>query len=201
MPPGLADTFLEAVPDALGGILRRYARTHGPFTNSDAARRYGLSPLEADSRFRALHAEGKLLEGEFRPDPANPYGSILPWTEARAEHNMSRAAGASVILINGRLAAFLRRRNSALRVMLPDDEPERGQAARALAQKLAEVAIRRGGVLLDSINDTPAASHFLKRFLEEAGFVQTVTGFHMRRLTAITMPEDEVQDEELAEDG
>ena len=55
---------------------------------------------------------------------------------------MARAAGASVILVNGRLAAFFRRRNPAIRVFLPEDEPERSEVARQLAQKLAEVAIR-----------------------------------------------------------
>ena len=48
-------------------------------------------------------------------DPANPYGSLLPWLEGSTEHTMSRAAGANVILVNGRLAAFFRRRNPALR--------------------------------------------------------------------------------------
>ena len=58
-------------------------------------------------------------------------------------HSMARTAGAAVILINGQLAAFLRRRNPALRVFLPESEPERGQFARELAKRLAEIAIRR----------------------------------------------------------
>ena len=101
---------------------------------------------------------------------------------------MSRAAGAGVILVNGRLTAFLRRGNPAIRIMLPEDEPDRGQVARAVAQKLAEVAVvrqsRRGGLLVETINDAPAAGQFLARFLEESGFVSTAAGFQMRRLTA-----------------
>ena len=119
-------------------------------------------------------------------DPANPYGDLFPWLEDRGDHSMARAAGASVILVNGRLAAFFRRRNPAIRVFLPDDEPERTQVARDLAQKLASVAIRRqtkrGGLLIGTINDTPAAEHFLARFLEESGFVPTALGFQMRRI-------------------
>ena len=65
-------------------------------------------------------------------DPANPYGSLLPWLEDASDHTLSRSAGASVILVNGRLAAFFRRRNPALQVFLPDDEPERGTVARAI---------------------------------------------------------------------
>ena len=99
---------------------------------------------------------------------------------------MARAAGASVVLINGQLAAFLRRRNPAIRVLLPENEPERTRAARALAKTLAEVAIRRQGrrtgLLIGEINDAPAREHFLARFLEEAGFVNSAPGFQMRRV-------------------
>ena len=72
-------------------------------------------------------------------DPANPYGNLLPWLQNRSEHSMARVAGASVILVNGQLTAFFRRRNPAINVFLPEDEPERSQVARVLAQKLAEV--------------------------------------------------------------
>ena len=119
-------------------------------------------------------------------DPANPYGNLLPWLESAADHSMARTAGAGVILVNGRLTAFFRRRNPAIRVLLPDDEPERSQVARELAQKLAAVALRwqtrRGGLLIGAINDTPATEHFLASLLEESGFVPTALGFQMRRL-------------------
>jgi ATP-dependent Lhr-like helicase len=133
-------------------------------------------------------------------DPANPYGNLLPWvtrneSEGSADHTMSRAAGANVILVNGRLAAFFRRRNPALQIFLPDDEPERGKAARELAQKLAAVAIRnqtkRSGLLIATINGDPAGEHFLTRFLEESGFVLTAAGLQMRRVAhaGATTPE------------
>jgi ATP-dependent Lhr-like helicase len=123
-------------------------------------------------------------------DPANPYGSLLPWTENAADHTLSRSAGAGVILVNGKLAAFFRRRNPALQVFLPDflsgDEPERGRTARAIAAKLAEVALRRqtkrSGLLIGTINGEPAGEHFLARFLEESGFVLTASGFVMRQV-------------------
>jgi ATP-dependent Lhr-like helicase len=115
-------------------------------------------------------------------DPANPYGSLLAWP---VNHAMARAAGASVVLINGQLAAFLRRGNASIRVMLPENEPERTRFARELARKLAEAAIRRqtrrSGLLIGEINDAAAGEHFLARFLEEAGFVASPLGFQMRR--------------------
>jgi ATP-dependent Lhr-like helicase len=156
---------------------------------------------------RSLRAEPERPETVHlaASDPANPYGSLLPWLENSNEHNMSRAAGASVILVNGRLAAFFRRRNPALQVYLPEDEPERGKVARDLARKLALVAIRyqtkRSGLLIETINGEPAREHFLARFLEDSGFVPTVAGFQMRRVappaadTAAT-PDDDLDDED-----
>ena len=125
-------------------------------------------------------------------DPANPYGSLLPWPGEN--HGMARAAGASVVLIDGLLAAFLRRRNPAIRVLLPENEPERTRFARQLATTLAEVAIRRqtrrSGLLIGEINDAPARDHFLARFLEEAGFVPSPLGLQMRHIAEPTEPPD-----------
>jgi ATP-dependent helicase Lhr and Lhr-like helicase len=125
-------------------------------------------------------------------DPANPYGTVLPWPrqeDASEKLAMARVRGASVILIDGHLAAFFRRRASAVRVFLPGADPERSAFARALAKKLAEVAARRlnrgSGLLIDRINGAPARRHFLAAFLEVAGFADTALGFQMRRVTSI----------------
>jgi len=125
-------------------------------------------------------------------DPANPYGAVLPWPREEAgdgaarPHSMARASRAGVVLVNGRLGAFLRRGNPALRAFLPENEPERTQYARALAACLASVAIgrqtKRSGLLIGTIDDLAAREHFLGRFLEDAGFVATAAGYQMRRL-------------------
>jgi ATP-dependent Lhr-like helicase len=118
-------------------------------------------------------------------DPANPYGGLLPWPGG-AQHTMARAAGASVVIINGQLTAFLRRRNPSIQVILPENEPDRTRFARELARTLASVAVRRQtrrtGLLIGEINDAPAREHFLARFLEEAGFVQSPLGLQMRHI-------------------
>ncbi len=68
LPPGLAGRLSRASrPIRCCELLRRYARTHGPFTTADVATRYGLAPAQIEAVLRALHGEGKLLEGEFRP--------------------------------------------------------------------------------------------------------------------------------------
>jgi ATP-dependent helicase Lhr and Lhr-like helicase len=142
-------------------------------------------------------------------DPANPCGTLIPWPKIEGEsdeqlthHSMARTAGASVILINGQLAAFLRRRNPALHVFLPESEPERSLFARELAKKLAELAIRRQnlrqGLLIGEINDAPAREHFLARYLEDARFANTVLGYQMRRTKPliVTDPAVDAEDEE-----
>lgn len=134
-------------------------------------------------------------------DPANPYGATLPWPQiesdgqhelASGHHGMARASGAGVILVNGSLAAFLRKRNPALRAFLPEAEPDRSKMARSLANRLAQLAIaryaRRIGLLIGTVNDLPAREHFLGRFLEEAGFINTVLGYQMRRVTPNVTP-------------
>jgi ATP-dependent helicase Lhr and Lhr-like helicase len=149
-------------------------------------------------------------------DPANPYGSLLPWTQTEVEgcdanspsHAMARVSGASVILVNGILAGFVRRKNPSIKVFLPDSEPERSQTAAKLARQLAELAIRRqrgsrSGLLITKINDAPAKDHLLGRYLEEAGFSDTSSGYHMRRMASIATPiseedEPEAPDEEEA---
>jgi ATP-dependent Lhr-like helicase len=164
------------------GLVRR-----GMFVAGMGAAQFAM-PAAVDM-LRSLRRPGDRAEAVHlaASDPANPYGGLLPWADASAEHSMARAAGASVILVNGRLAAFFRRRNPAIRVLLPADEPELSETARQLAQKLAEVAIRyqarRSGLLISTINDEPAATHYLGRFLEESGFVSTVAGYQMRRIT------------------
>ena len=65
--PGLAETFLAPVENALGGIVRRYARTHGPFTLAELSDRYGIAPGRPRWNCAFCTPTGKLLEGEFRP--------------------------------------------------------------------------------------------------------------------------------------
>ncbi len=137
-------------------------------------------------------------------DPANPYGSLFPWTTDSAEHSMSRAAGGNVILVNGRLSAFFRSRNPALQLFLPTEEPERSQVAHEVAQKLAAIAIqlqaKRGGLMISTINQQPAQDDFLARYLEISGFISTVAGFQMRRLTPARAPEPTADESDTESD-
>jgi len=69
-PPGVPSAFLGPAPAALDGLLARYARTHGPFTPDEPARRWGLPVGVVDDALRRLAAAGTVLAGEFRPGGA-----------------------------------------------------------------------------------------------------------------------------------
>ncbi|MQA80220.1 MAG: ATP-dependent helicase [Streptosporangiales bacterium] len=70
MPPGVPDAFLEPTVDPLGDLVSRYARTHGPFHVADVATHFGLGRAVVTGILQRLAAEGRVVEGEFRPGGA-----------------------------------------------------------------------------------------------------------------------------------
>ncbi|MEZ5317287.1 MAG: DEAD/DEAH box helicase [Vicinamibacterales bacterium] len=112
-------------------------------------------------------------------DPANPYGAALPWTLAGA----MRTAGASVILVDGELAAYLPRGRRDLLVAWPEEEPARSRTARALSAALAAHASAGEdeaprGLFIETIGGRPAPEHPLAAALLDAGFVRAGLGLH-----------------------
>ncbi|KAA1400153.1 ATP-dependent helicase [Aeromicrobium ginsengisoli] len=67
VPMGVPDAFLEVTADPLTDLISRFARTHGPFTTDEAAARFGLGSAVALQVLRRLSRDGRLTEGEFRP--------------------------------------------------------------------------------------------------------------------------------------
>jgi ATP-dependent Lhr-like helicase len=67
LPPGLAAALLEPVVHPVLELIRRYARTHGPFTLREPADRFALDATAVENALRQLAAEGRVLEGGFRP--------------------------------------------------------------------------------------------------------------------------------------
>jgi ATP-dependent Lhr-like helicase len=72
LPPGLAASLLEPVAHPVLELVRRYARTHGPFTTREAAERFGLGAAAVEDVLRRLVHEGRVLEGGFRPGGLHP---------------------------------------------------------------------------------------------------------------------------------
>ncbi len=112
-------------------------------------------------------------------DPANPYGTILRWPDARSADDRgrgpTRSAGSLVVIVNGALAAYISRGARQLLAFLPEDEPARSTTARALAATLARL-----GLLVHEVNGLPAAEHPLSPYLIEAGFSPSAMGFQIR---------------------
>ncbi|SEB86423.1 ATP-dependent helicase Lhr and Lhr-like helicase [Paramicrobacterium humi] len=80
LPIGVPTAFIEPVPDPLGDLLARHARTHGPFTTGDAARRFGLGIAVVAHALGRLADEGRIVSGEFLPD--RPAASAHPLENA-----------------------------------------------------------------------------------------------------------------------
>ncbi len=78
LPPGLAASLLEPVAHPVLELVRRYARTHGPFTLREVAERFALDAMAVEAALRQLVNEGRALEGGFRPGGLHPSGYKSP---------------------------------------------------------------------------------------------------------------------------
>ncbi|MEV0252055.1 ATP-dependent helicase [Nocardia sp. NPDC050712] len=67
LPIGTPAAFIEPVPDPLGDLVGRYARTHAPFSTEAVAQRFGLGTAVAATALHRLVGEKRVVEGEFTP--------------------------------------------------------------------------------------------------------------------------------------
>jgi ATP-dependent Lhr-like helicase len=135
-------------------------------------------------------------------DPANPYGATLEWPTVdahdadfpavpdadgrrdrspnKAGRGPTRTVGATVVLVDGALTAYLARGDRQLMVWLPNAEPQRSRAARGVGRVLIDRARSGGdtprGMLIEEINGMPATAHPFARTLVEAGFAAGALG-------------------------
>ena len=114
-------------------------------------------------------------------DPANPYGAGLSWPKIEGARGPPerpmRAVGASVLLFEGELVAFIGRTGQTLMSFLPEDEPRRGQAAEGLAAALVDSGDALHGLTLTAIDgDEPGLSP-LAAALRRAGFLPSARGY------------------------
>jgi ATP-dependent helicase Lhr and Lhr-like helicase len=200
----------SAVYDVLKALEESGRIRRGYFVAGLGATQFAL-PAAVDL-LRQLRTEPPAEKPEFvqlaASDPANPYGSVLPWPELpvtdddsgvpadrsssggreSAPRILTRGAYAEVILRNGQLVTWLRRNNPNILIFLPADEPERSQVAAGLAHFLCTrgqermLGTRHPGVLITTINGQPVTAHFMARFLMDAGFYSGPLGMHLRRL-------------------
>jgi ATP-dependent helicase Lhr and Lhr-like helicase len=83
-PAGLPESFLTEVTDPMVALMRRYARTHGPFATEEPGRRYGVDPSPA---LRELERAGDLVRGELLPG-----GTEREWCDPDVLRRLRRAS-------------------------------------------------------------------------------------------------------------
>ena len=84
-PGGLPDGFLDPVDKPLTRLVRRFARTHGPFTTGELQARYGASPESLVHVLQELERDGALVRGELRPGGVEP-----EWCDAEVLRRIKR---------------------------------------------------------------------------------------------------------------
>jgi ATP-dependent helicase Lhr and Lhr-like helicase len=129
LPVGIPEAFTEPVPDPLGDLVARYARTHTPFPASVIAERYGLGVAVVTMALRRLAprvAEGDFSQGaqwcdaevlrllrrrclarlrkEVEPVPPEVLGRFLPSWHGIGTSGRRRADAAAVLEVVERLA-------------------------------------------------------------------------------------------------
>jgi ATP-dependent Lhr-like helicase len=87
-PGGLPEAFLATVDDPLVRLVRRFARTHGPFTTGELTSRY---TVDLSLVLRELERAGDLIRGELRPE-----GTEREWCDPEVLRRLRRASLASL---------------------------------------------------------------------------------------------------------
>jgi ATP-dependent Lhr-like helicase len=163
-----------------GGRVRR-----GLFVEGLGAAQFALPAALDLLRSAREPEESPVVATLASTDPANPYGGILKWPAAPdGGRGATRSVGTRVVLVDGDLAAWLSRGDRQMLVWLPEDEPRRSRAARAVASELARLADEsygRQGLLVGEVNGGPIADHPLATYLADAGFVTGAMGMAKAR--------------------
>lgn len=114
MPGGVPEVFTEAVDDPVGDLVRRFARTHGPFTVDGAAGRLGLGPAVVASALDDLVGRGTVTSGSFVRAEGTGAGDVLQFVDAQVLATIRRRSLAALRaavqpVAPARYAAFLGR--------------------------------------------------------------------------------------------
>jgi ATP-dependent Lhr-like helicase len=178
VPGGFAGLYpvLKAMEEA--GRIRR-----GYFVAGLGAAQFGAPG--ADERLREPPAADP---AEERPtfvlaatDPANPFGAALAWPgNDEVAARPQRAAGAQVVIHEGRLIGYLSRTGQSLITFLPDEEPGRAAMRDVLVQTLSELAVPGAPVFLTKIDGQEPGATDLAPSLIAAGFTGTSRGYLKR---------------------
>jgi len=94
LPTGIPEVFTEPVPDPLGDLVRRHARTHGPFGAHEVATRFGIGVAVATGVLCRLEAARVLVCGRLRPESLGGTGE--EWCDAEVLRTLRRRSLAAL---------------------------------------------------------------------------------------------------------
>lgn len=112
------------------------------------------------------------VEALAAADPANPYGSTVPWPDSSGRP--SRSAGAYVVLVDGALAVFVERGGRRL-VTFADDPNVLHQASEGLRR----LSGRMRKMEIETIDGDKSIDTQLGMVLKEAGFRHSYKGLRV----------------------
>ncbi|MGW3497708.1 ATP-dependent helicase [Streptomyces sp. NPDC001020] len=181
---GVTDAFGKgrSLPDPLSAPGFGGPRSGSGFSAADFGTRsaQGLPP----NRTRSTSSPRALVLAAA--DPANAYGSALPWPEppTGAGHKPGRKAGSLVVLVDGELALYMERGGKTLLAWpsAPGTGPAEDARLRTAAEALAAAARAGslGTVTVERVNGASALSSPFGILLEGAGFIATPRGLRIR---------------------
>ena len=170
---------LRALEEA--GRIRR-----GYFVEGLGAAQFALAGaidrLRAARDRAAENGDTPILHVLAATDPASPYGAALPWPRRGDDDRrpLARAAGASVVLVDGVAALYLDRGGRSLQTLPAFDAPGiAGLAVAALAARLAED--RERDLVVTRVDGLPVAESPHREALIEAGFRPGYRGLTLHR--------------------
>ena len=154
--------------DALGGLLARWARSHGPFHAAEAARRWALPVARVEEALEKLLATGTILRGEFRPG-----GTEREWCDPEVLRQLRR-----------RSLARLRREVEPVEQVRPGPVPARlaGRPARRRCRRRPSAGARRRLERLAEVVDQLAGLPIPASVLERDVLPARIPGYQPRLL-------------------
>ena len=96
LPVGVPQAFLDPVPDPLGDLVARYARTHAPFPVIAVAQWWGVGPAVAMDALRRLVSSGRVVEGELLPTESGGGQHGLDYCDAEVLRTLRRRSLAAL---------------------------------------------------------------------------------------------------------
>jgi ATP-dependent Lhr-like helicase len=169
---------LRALEDA--GRIRR-----GYFIEGLGAAQFAL--VGAIDRLRTAREAGATRGGPpvvhvlAAADPANPYGATLPWPRRGDEDRrpLPRAAGASVVLVDGVPALYVERGGRTLQTLPGLDDPAAAAVALPALRRLIGEG-RERELVVTRIDGLPVGESPHRAALLAAGFVAGYRGLVLR---------------------